>query len=68
MDQLRDEDYNRIGAEVLNIDIRKRSFLTVFRHVVKHSAQSLADVLRASHRYLNRCSAEFLICLWRSKS
>ncbi len=45
--QLRDEDYNRIGAEVLNIDIRKRSFLTVFRHVVKHRPEFLGDVLRA---------------------
>lgn len=45
--QLTDEVYNRIGEEVLKIDIKKRSFLTLFRHVVKHKPEFLSDVFRA---------------------
>lgn len=45
--QMSDEDYNQIGDEVLKIDIAKRSFLTVFKQVVKHKPEFLVDVMRA---------------------
>ena len=45
--QMSDEDYNRIGEEVLKIDVKKRSFLSVFRHVVRQRPAFLTDVLRA---------------------
>ncbi|MDD4961988.1 MAG: NAD(P)/FAD-dependent oxidoreductase, partial [Candidatus Marinimicrobia bacterium] len=45
--QMNDEEYNRIGEEVLKIDLKKRSFLAVFRKVVKEHPGFLADVLRA---------------------
>lgn len=45
--QMSDEDYNQIGEEVLKIDIAKRTFLAVFKQVVKHKPEFLVDVMRA---------------------
>ncbi len=45
--QLKDEDYDRIGDEILKIDVSKRSFLTIFKHVVKHKPEFIIDVVKA---------------------
>jgi digeranylgeranylglycerophospholipid reductase len=45
--QLSDEDYNRIGDEILKLDEKKRTFLRVFTQVVKHKPEFLVDVTRA---------------------
>ncbi|MCD6337645.1 MAG: hypothetical protein J7M01_05385, partial [Candidatus Marinimicrobia bacterium] len=45
--QMKDEDYNRIGNEVIKLPIEKRTFLRVFKEVVKHKPEFLVDVLRA---------------------
>jgi len=45
--QMTDEDYNRIGEEVLKIDENKRTFLRIFSQVVKHRPEFLIDVTRA---------------------
>jgi digeranylgeranylglycerophospholipid reductase len=45
--QMSDEEYNRIGTEVLKIDVSKRSFLSVFKKVARHKPEFIVDVLRA---------------------
>lgn len=45
--QLSDEEYDRIGEEILKLPETKRTFLRVFTQVVKHKPEFLVDVARA---------------------
>ncbi len=45
--QMNDDDYNRIGNEVIKLPIEKRTFLRVFKEVVKHKPEFLMDVVKA---------------------
>lgn len=45
--QMSDEDYNRIGEEILKLDVPKRTFFRIFSQVVKQKPEVLVDVARA---------------------
>jgi digeranylgeranylglycerophospholipid reductase len=45
--QLSDQDYNRIGTEFLKLDVEKRTFLKMFKLIVKHKPEFIVDVMRA---------------------
>lgn len=45
--QLSDEEYDKIGADINKLAIKKRSFMTVFSKVIKNHPELFIDVARA---------------------